>query len=275
MRHAQTWDELGAVVDAASYTDDTIFALERDDESNYALLNVFIHAPNSYREDRADRYTRHEFVVPVATYDRANWIRWVFERVKSAAIHEACEWFMVDGERVYPPTTATAKIPTSSGTSPRRPGLRKRPATPDAYGWSRPRAISARIASRKWRHARHSRSIINCGVVHRVSDRHSSARSGTHHRNSHLKMTPEPISGRRPAAAIRSAPTTSRMTQHAARTTHRGPADPDSGASSSSATGPRTSRSPTHPAAPRAPTTRAPHAAPNRTPTPGPTRARP
>lgn len=111
MRHEQTWDELGAVVDAASYTDGTRFALERDDDSNYAILYVFIHAPNSYREDRADRYTRSEFVVPVATYDRANWTRWIFDRVKATAIHKVCEWFQVDGERIYPPNHGNGEDP--------------------------------------------------------------------------------------------------------------------------------------------------------------------
>lgn len=114
MRHDQTWDILEQVVAEATYTDRTRFELVRDDEddaSNYALLYVFIHAPNSYYDDRRDRYTRHEFVVPVATYDRTNWIRWVFERVESAAIHEVCEWFMINGKRVYPPHHGNGEDP--------------------------------------------------------------------------------------------------------------------------------------------------------------------
>lgn len=109
--HEQTWDVLGEAVDAITYEDSSRLVLSRDDPSNYAILYVFLHSPNSYRDDRADRYTRHEFVVPVATYDRANWIRWVFERVKSAAVHEVCEWFKVDGERVYPPHHGNGEDP--------------------------------------------------------------------------------------------------------------------------------------------------------------------
>lgn len=110
-RRAQTWDVLGEVVDAVTYVDRSRFALERDDDANYALLYIFITAPNSYRDDRADRHTRHEFVVPVATYDRENWIRWLFEQLKSIEIHEVCEWFKVDGQRVYPPHHGNGEIP--------------------------------------------------------------------------------------------------------------------------------------------------------------------
>jgi hypothetical protein len=100
---AQTWDLLESVVDRVSYKDGSRFALARDDESNYAVLFIFLGVPNSYREDRAERYTRFEFVVPVATYDSLNWARWVFERVKEIELHEVREWFKLDGERPYQP----------------------------------------------------------------------------------------------------------------------------------------------------------------------------
>lgn len=92
-RHEQTWDTLQQFLDRFVYEDGSRTQLVRDDASNFALLYVYLHAPNSYRQDRADRFTRHEFVVPVATYDYANWRRWVFERLCSAAAHEVCEWF--------------------------------------------------------------------------------------------------------------------------------------------------------------------------------------
>lgn len=105
----QTWDVLGEVVDSITYVHKSRFALSRDDDSNYAVLYIFLITPNSHRD--AERHTRHEFVVPVATYDRENWIRWVFEQVKSIEIHEACEWFKVDGERAYPPHHGNGEIP--------------------------------------------------------------------------------------------------------------------------------------------------------------------
>jgi len=49
------------------------------------------------------RHTRHEFVVPVATYNRDTWIRWVFDCIVAIETHETCEWFTVNGERIYGP----------------------------------------------------------------------------------------------------------------------------------------------------------------------------
>lgn len=109
---AQTWDVLATVVAEHRYEDFSSFQLERDDESNYARLYVVIHAPNSYRGtmgERPDRPTRHEFMVPCATYDYANWQRWIYERLCTAAVHEVGEWFQkldpTTGEyrRVFPP----------------------------------------------------------------------------------------------------------------------------------------------------------------------------
>lgn len=112
MKHDQTWDVLEQVIDSATYTDDARFQLIREDESNYALLYIFLSAPNTYREDRTMRHTRHEFVVPVATYNFNAWVRWVFERIKSAvAVHEVCEWFKIDGVRPYPPHHGNGEDP--------------------------------------------------------------------------------------------------------------------------------------------------------------------
>lgn len=104
--HEQTWNELQRFLDRFSYEDGCRAHLVRDDESNYAVLYVFLHAPNSYggsEGNRQDRYTRHEFVVPVATYNYENWRRWVYERLCSAALHEVGEWFKDNGWRVFAP----------------------------------------------------------------------------------------------------------------------------------------------------------------------------
>lgn len=114
MKMEQTWDELDRCVRNLTYTDGSRFRLHRDDESNYAVLYVFLHAPNSYRGEpgnRVDRYTRHEFVVPVATYNYENWRRWVYERLRAAAMHEVDEWFMDDGVRVFAPHHGNGEDP--------------------------------------------------------------------------------------------------------------------------------------------------------------------
>lgn len=107
MYKQQTWDVLSDVLDSIRYTRDESDAIPRfrfvcNDQHNYAILYIYTHNPNTYRPDEI-RHTRHEFVVPVATYNRAAWIRWVFDRIVSIEIHETCESFQVDGVRVYAP----------------------------------------------------------------------------------------------------------------------------------------------------------------------------
>jgi hypothetical protein len=108
MKREQTWDILQDALDSIVYTRDQPpygrprFQLVRDDEHNYAVLYIFTWNPNTYSPDEM-RYTRHEFVVPVTTYHRSAWIRWVFDRFLGIETHEATECFQVDGVRVYAP----------------------------------------------------------------------------------------------------------------------------------------------------------------------------
>lgn len=94
--YEQTWHILQTVLANHRYEDFSRLRLEADDESNHAVLCVYIHAPNSYKGQpgsRVDRHTRHEFLVPCATYDYENWQRWVFDRLVSISRHEVGEWF--------------------------------------------------------------------------------------------------------------------------------------------------------------------------------------
>lgn len=114
MSHAQTWDLLAEALDSIVYTRDPPpgprFWLDRYDDANYAVLYVFTYNPNTYRPDEM-RHTRHEFVVPVATYHREAWTRWVFDRIASIELHETCESFQVDGVRVYAPHHGNGEDP--------------------------------------------------------------------------------------------------------------------------------------------------------------------
>lgn len=108
MKREQTWDVLAEALGEIHYTRDEHpggyprFRLERDDAANHAVLFIFTYNPNTYRPDEM-RHTRHEFVVPVATYHRAAWTRWVFDRILSIEQHETAECFQVNGVRVYAP----------------------------------------------------------------------------------------------------------------------------------------------------------------------------
>lgn len=110
-QYEQTWDILDQVIHNLTYEDGSRFALIRDNESNHCILRIWIHAPNTYREDREDRYTHHDFLVPCATYDYTNWRRWVFENLKRIAIHEVCEWFKDSGTRVFAPHHGNGENP--------------------------------------------------------------------------------------------------------------------------------------------------------------------
>lgn len=107
MRINQTWDILEDALNSIDYKRDVPpsgqrFRLLRRDDQNYATLLIYTYNTNTYKNDEM-RHTRHEFVVPVATYNRPSWIRWVFDKIAAIEIHETTEWFFVDGERVYAP----------------------------------------------------------------------------------------------------------------------------------------------------------------------------
>lgn len=112
----QTWDLLEQALKDIDYARDRgptgygRFRLVRDDEANHAVLYVFTHTPNTYRPEEI-RHTRHEFVVPVATYNELTWVRWVFERIKSIEIHETCESFQYKGQRIYAPHHGNGEDP--------------------------------------------------------------------------------------------------------------------------------------------------------------------
>jgi hypothetical protein len=114
MTRPQTWDLLEEALASIEYTRDQPpgdrFRLDRRDGENWAVLYVFTWNPNTYRPDEM-RYTRHEFVVPVATYSRDAWVRWVFDRIASIELHETCESFRVEGVRIYAPHHGNGEDP--------------------------------------------------------------------------------------------------------------------------------------------------------------------
>lgn len=103
----QTWDILEDALLEITYERDQPphrgrFGLYRSDETNYGKLFIYTYNPNTYRPDEM-RHTQHEFILPVATYNRESWIRWVFDKIAAIELHETCENFKVNGERIYAP----------------------------------------------------------------------------------------------------------------------------------------------------------------------------
>lgn len=115
----QTWDILEQVLNEIDYKRDEPprgdrFKLTRDDESNYAELHIFTYNINTYGEGEM-RWTRHEFVVPVATYNRDTWTRWVFDNIVAIETHETAEWFLSVVNESMHHTMVMVKIHTNNG----------------------------------------------------------------------------------------------------------------------------------------------------------------
>jgi hypothetical protein len=65
------------------------------------LLCVFARTPDSHHPERA-RATQHQFDIPELP-DRTSALRWVFDCLLLAELHEAGEFFEVDGFRPFYP----------------------------------------------------------------------------------------------------------------------------------------------------------------------------
>lgn len=102
----QTWDLLELALASIEYKREPPpgqrFRLQREDEDNYAVLFIFTYNENTYSPG-CMRHTRHEFVVPVATYNQRQWTRWVVERLIGIEVHETVENTFVNGERINSP----------------------------------------------------------------------------------------------------------------------------------------------------------------------------
>lgn len=76
--------------------------VERDDGAAHGLtLLVTVTTKDFYRD--APRHTRHEFIVPAATYNTSAWAQWVLNCIHLIDAHESAEAFVLDGVRVFAP----------------------------------------------------------------------------------------------------------------------------------------------------------------------------
>lgn len=110
----QTWNLLQEALTEIEYGREIPpgprFQLTRQDAENYAVLKIFTWNTDTFNPPNM-RHTRHEFVVPMATYNKDTWIRWVFDAILAIETHETCEWFLVNGERIYSPHHGNGEDP--------------------------------------------------------------------------------------------------------------------------------------------------------------------
>lgn len=105
MHQVAPWpEELAALVDSLRYRQDRGWRVyldpdcQRDKpgvhggESRGLTLVVVRVGPNTYRPDEIMRVA-HYFPVPPATYNRASWMRWLFDRLGDVDAHERAEDF--------------------------------------------------------------------------------------------------------------------------------------------------------------------------------------
>lgn len=131
MAREQTWNLLEEALVSIYYARDEPpgkrFRLVRSDEENFCVLFIMTYNQDSYKPDGEMRHTRHEFVVPVATYNKDTWVRWVFDRFMEIEQHEATESFKVNGLRVYAPHHGNGENPYSFWPGGTREQKRKHP----------------------------------------------------------------------------------------------------------------------------------------------------
>lgn len=104
-------DELTTLVDHCDYRRGWTVRLRdivRDPPTTHAgegrglTLVITTDTVNSYPPHEPLR-VNHYFIVPAATWNRASWMRWLFERFHDVELHECMEFFTIDGEKPFAP----------------------------------------------------------------------------------------------------------------------------------------------------------------------------
>lgn len=99
-------DELFELVNELQYKPGWTFKLiedfDRGQDSVGLTLVIKVVGPDSYNPDQL-LGVNHYMIVPPAAYNRKSWSRWLLNQCLDVEIHEACEFFMVGGQRVYAP----------------------------------------------------------------------------------------------------------------------------------------------------------------------------
>lgn len=96
---------LASLVERLTYKADWVFTLadvDRSQGSEGLTLCIRITMPDTYHPD-IPRGVMHYMPVPPAAYDERSWRRWLFEQILLVERHEACEFFVIDGERPLAP----------------------------------------------------------------------------------------------------------------------------------------------------------------------------
>lgn len=84
--------------------------LDRGQGSAGLTLVITVTAPDTYHPEQTIRVA-HYMPVPPAAFDVRSWRRWLLDQVLLVESHEACEFFVVDGDRPYAPSHGPGNDP--------------------------------------------------------------------------------------------------------------------------------------------------------------------
>lgn len=107
--------ELQELVRTITYRPGWRFSLDHVDRgqgSEGLTLCVITQGYDTYAPEKGETYrVMHYMPVPPASFDRRSWQRWILDQILQIEVHEACEFFQVDGVRPYAPNHGPGRNP--------------------------------------------------------------------------------------------------------------------------------------------------------------------
>lgn len=87
--------------------------VDHTDDSGASFLALDItHTTLESLRQRWQRSTHHLFIVPSATYNKVNWLRWIFDRIADVDNHERAEFFSIRDDSLLDPREARCIAPS-------------------------------------------------------------------------------------------------------------------------------------------------------------------
>jgi hypothetical protein len=78
--------------------------VDRGQGSAGLTLSITTMGYNSHHLDEPPRYrVVHYMLVPPAAYNKKSWTQWLLDQCLLVERHEACEFFVIGGERIFAP----------------------------------------------------------------------------------------------------------------------------------------------------------------------------
>jgi hypothetical protein len=105
-----THEVLREVVALATCKPGWQFGLKQQHSQQMPELVISVTGPDSSDPERL-LTVRHPRPVPEANYNRASWVRWLFEQCRLVEDHELGEWFRVGREQPFLPLHGPGEDP--------------------------------------------------------------------------------------------------------------------------------------------------------------------